>query len=122
MQAAFLLYPGFTALDAVGPFQVLASAPQVAPIFVAKQPGAIPSDTPTCSLVAQRSLAETQRPEIVVVPGSLISFQEVMNDTETLDWLRTTSGHATYMTSVCTGSLLLAAAGLLDGRKAATHW
>lgn len=122
MQAAVLLYPGFTALDAIGPFQVLASAPGVEPVFVAKQPAAITSDTPACSLMAQRSLAQIQRPEVVVVPGSLSGFQDVMDDAETLDWLRATSVHATYVTSVCTGSLLLAAAGLLDGRAATTHW
>jgi transcriptional regulator GlxA family with amidase domain len=121
MQIAFLLYEGFTPLDAVGPYQVLAAMPGAAPVFVAEQAGPVSSDS-GCSVIAGQSLAETARPQVVVVPGSLTSFTTMMRHQPVLGWLRDVSAHADYMTSVCTGSLLLASAGLLSGRKATTHW
>lgn len=121
MQIAFLLYPGFTPLDAMGPYQVLAAVPGAAPCFVAESAGPVRSDS-GCSVVASLSLADVPRPDIVVVPGSLASFTAMMRHSPVLSWLQETSAHATYMTSVCTGSLLLGAAGLLSGRKATTHW
>lgn len=121
MQIAFLLYKGFTSLDAVGPYQVLAAMPGAEPIFVAEEAGPVHSDS-GCSIVAGQSLAEAIRPQVVVVPGSLTSFTTMMRHQPVLDWLRDVSAHAEYMTSVCTGSLLLASAGLLSGRKATTHW
>ena len=121
MQIAFLLYEGFTPLDAVGPYQVLAAMPGAAPIFVAEQAGPVRSDS-GCEITARQTLAETVRPDIVVVPGSLASFTRMMRHQPVLSWLQDTAGHAEYVTSVCTGSLLLAAAGLLRRRKATTHW
>ncbi len=121
MQIAFLLYEGFTPLDAIGPYQVLAAMPGAAPVFVAEEAGPVRSDS-GCSIVAGQSLAETVRPQVVVVPGSLTSFTTMMRHQPVLGWLRDVSAHAEYVTSVCTGSLLLASAGLLSGRKATTHW
>jgi len=121
MQIAFLLYPGFTPLDAMGPYQVLAAVPGAAPVFVAETAGPVLSDS-GCSVVAPLSLAEVPRPDIVVVPGSLASFTAMMRHSPVLSWLREASTHTSYITSVCTGSLLLGAAGLLSGRKATTHW
>src|ERR1700733_3265671 len=122
MQAAFLLYEGFTPLDAIGPFQVLAAAPGIEPVFVAERPGSVDSDAPPCAVAAQRSFDEVPAPAIVVVPGSLTSFQALLEHEPPLAWLRGAHEHAQFVTSVCTGSLLLAAAGLLEGRPAATHW
>jgi transcriptional regulator GlxA family with amidase domain len=121
MQIAFLLYDGFTPLDAVGPYQVLSAMPGAAAVFVAEQAGPVRSDS-GCSIVARQPLAETASPDVVVVPGSLTSFTTVMHHEPVLSWLRDVSAHAEYVTSVCTGSLLLAAAGLLSGRRATTHW
>ena len=95
--------------------------PGAAPCFVAESAGPVRSDS-GCSVVASLSLADVPRPDIVVVPGSLASFTAMMRHSPVLSWLQETSAHATYMTSVCTGSLLLGAAGLLSGRKATTHW
>jgi transcriptional regulator GlxA family with amidase domain len=122
MQAAFLLYEGFTPLDAIGPFQVLAAAPGIEPVFVAERAGSVDSDSPPCAVAAQRSFDEVPAPDIVVVPGSLTSFQALLEHEPTLAWLRGAHEHARFVASVCTGSLLLAAAGLLAGRPAATHW
>ncbi|MBA2303299.1 MAG: DJ-1/PfpI family protein [Acidobacteria bacterium] len=122
MQVAFLLYDGFTPLDAIGPFQVLASMPAAEPVFVAERAGPITSDSPRCTIIAQLSLDQVAAPEIVVVPGSLTSFHDLFQHEPLLDWLRRVHEQARLTTSVCTGSLLLAAAGLLDGLPATTHW
>jgi transcriptional regulator GlxA family with amidase domain len=122
MQVAFMLYEGFTALDAIGPFQVLASMPEARPVFVAKRSGPVRSDSAACSIVAELSLEEVSSPDIVVVPGSLVAFQQVVRDDTILDWLRSCHRQAQFTTSVCTGSLLLGAAGMLDGLPATTHW
>ena len=121
MQIAFLLYEGFTPLDAVGPYQVLAALPGAVTVFVSERAGPVCSDS-GCSIVAELSLADLSSPDIVVVPGSLTSFIEAARNESILTWLRDVSVGAQYMTSVCTGSLLLAAAGLLAGRAATTHW
>jgi len=121
MQIAFLLYEGFTPLDAVGPYQVLAALPGTVAVFVAEQAGPVRSDS-GCSIVAELPLAEVASPDIVVVPGSLTSFADAARNESILGWLREVSAGAQYMTAVCTGSVLLAAAGLLTGCTATTHW
>ncbi|MFE9394333.1 DJ-1/PfpI family protein [Streptomyces flavidovirens] len=121
MQIAVLLYDRFTTLDAVGPYELLARLPGAETVFVAKEAGQIRNDQGSLALVADRSLAEVTRPDIVLVPGGPGSRQ-AMRDETILDWLRTADATSTWTTSVCTGSLVLAGAGLLKGRRATTHW
>lgn len=121
MQTAFLLYDRFTALDAVGPYNVLNSLPDVEPVWVAERPGPIDDETRTLQLVANRSLEEVTGPEIVVVPGGY-GTRRLLEHEPVLSWLRGVHETSAWTTSVCTGSLLLAAAGLLDGLTATTHW
>lgn len=122
MQAAFLLYEGFTPLDLIGPFQVLRATPGIEPVFVAEHPGPVASDGPPVALVADRSLDDVPSPDIVVVPGSLAGFQALFDNEPVLAWIRSAHSRARFVTSVCTGSLVLAAAGLLEGKPATTYW
>ncbi|MER5467264.1 DJ-1/PfpI family protein [Streptomyces sp. NPDC002685] len=121
MQIAIVLYDRFTALDAVGPYETLGRLPDADTVFVAERTGPVRSDTGRLALTADRSLAEVPNPDIVVVPGGP-GQSEQMDNRVLLDWLRAADGTSVWTTSVCTGSLLLAAAGLLDGRRATSHW
>ncbi|MGW5125868.1 DJ-1/PfpI family protein [Streptomyces sp. NPDC004069] len=121
MQIAIVLFDRFTALDAVGPYETLGRLPGAETVFVAQRPGPVRTDTGHLALTADRTLDEVTNPGIVVVPGG--PGQSAQMDNETLlAWLRTADATSTWTTSVCTGSLLLAAAGLLDGRRATSHW
>jgi transcriptional regulator GlxA family with amidase domain len=121
MQIAFVLYDRFTALDAVGPYESLSRLPDAETVFVAERPGPVRTDTGALGIVADRPLAEVTRPDVVVVPGGP-GQHALMEHRPLLDWLRAVDATSTWTTSVCTGSLLLAAAGLLDGRRATGHW
>lgn len=121
MNTAILLYDGFTALDAIGPYEVLSRLPGARATFVAAQRGPIRTDNDMLSIVADRSLAEVPAPEIVLVPGGPGEVAARASG-PALDWLRSAHQTSTWTTSVCTGSLILAAAGLLDGKHATTHW
>lgn len=122
MQIAIVVYPGMTALDAIGPYEVLATLPGRELRFVWKEAGPIVTDSGALVLGATHSFAATPRPDLVLVPGSSADTATTMADTEVLDWLRAVHPHTQYTTSVCTGALILAAAGLLEGRPATTHW
>jgi transcriptional regulator GlxA family with amidase domain len=119
MQIALALYPSFTMLDIIGPFQVLVDVPGNDVVFVAAQAGPVVDHTGRAGLVATRSFAEAPAPDVVVVPGGL-------HDTELqpqlIEWLRAVHPTTVWTTSVCTGAIYLAAAGLLEGVDATTHW
>ena len=121
MQIAYLLYDRFTALDITGPHEVLNSVPGNESIFVAERAGPIRNESDTLSLVADASLEDVPSPDIVVVPGGY-GTRALLDHEPLLDWLRQANETTSWTTSVCTGSLLLAAAGLLDGAPATTHW
>ena len=121
MQIAFLLYPGFTSLDAIGPYDVLSRMPGAEAVFVAERPGPVTNEVGSLSLVAERSLGDVHHPDVLVVPGGL-GNRELLENRSLLDWLRQAHAGTSWTTSVCTGSLLLAAAGILDGLPATTHW
>ncbi|MET9467844.1 DJ-1/PfpI family protein [Streptomyces sp. NPDC006544] len=121
MQIAVLLYDGFTALDAIGPFDTLGRLQGAEIVFVSERPGPVRTDNGSLALVADKGLDEVTRPDVVIVPGGPASDAEMKNPV-VLDWLRTVDATTTWTTSVCTGSTLLAAAGLLEGRRATSHW
>ncbi|MDQ1667773.1 MAG: hypothetical protein QOH75_3804 [Actinomycetota bacterium] len=119
MKVVHVLYPGFTALDVVGVFQVLAAAPGVDPVFVALAPGTVADDTGHCPLHAAASFDDVPAADVVVVPGSDTGSEP---DAAVMAWLRVVHPRTAWTASVGTGSICLAAAGLLEGGEAATHW
>lgn len=121
MKIAIPLYEGFTALDAIGPYEVLRSVPGWEVEFVARERGEVRTDSGAVGLTADRALAEVREPEILLVPGGM-GTRAMMEDEELLASLRRLDETSKWTTSVCTGSLLLAAAGLLDGKRATGHW
>jgi putative intracellular protease/amidase len=121
MQIAIVLYDRFTALDAVGPYETLGRLPDAETVFVAEETGPVRNESGNLALVADRTLADVPNPDIIVVPGSPGPLP-LAADGPLLTWLRSADAGSTWTTSVCTGSLLLAAAGLLRGRRATSHW
>jgi transcriptional regulator GlxA family with amidase domain len=119
MKIAIALFDRFTALDAVGPFQVLKRLPAADIFFISERRGLITDDSGALRLEAPVALADAEDPDIVLVPGGPGSPTE---PGELHEWLRAVDQTSTWTTSVCTGSLVLAAAGLLTGRRATTHW
>jgi transcriptional regulator GlxA family with amidase domain len=122
MQIAILLYPGMTALDAIGPYEVLRFMPGAELRFVSKKPGPVVTDSGILVLGATHSYEETPTPDIVLVPGSEANTTTAMADGELLAWLQKTHQQSRYTLSVCSGALILAAAGILEGVPATTHW
>lgn len=122
MDIAILLYEGVTALDAVGPYEVLARLPDARIRFVAKDLQPKRNDSGNLTLLPRYRLADVPRPDIILIPGALVAFRSAMRDRVILDWLVTAHASSQWTTSVCTGSLILGAAGLLRGVKATTHW
>ncbi|WP_067968694.1 DJ-1/PfpI family protein [Mycolicibacter icosiumassiliensis] len=121
MQIAIVLYPGFTALDFIGPYEVLRKLPHARVRFVWHEPGPVTADSGVLVVGATHSLDETPSPDVIVVPGGP-GCMAAARDTVLLDWLRRAQRIATWTASVCTGSVVLAAAGLLEGKRATSHW
>ncbi|MFE9746615.1 DJ-1/PfpI family protein [Saccharothrix saharensis] len=120
MDVAFVLYPRMTALDLVGPYEVLAHQPEVTAHFVAASPDPVITDA-GLAVVPTTTFAELDRADVIVVPGGG-GWAEVLADGVVAAWLRDVHPTATWTTSVCSGSTLLAQAGILAGRPATTHW
>lgn len=120
-QIAIVVYPGYTALDFVGPYEVLRNLPDAEVRFVWHEVGPVAADSGVLVVQATHTFDETGSPDIVVVPGGMTTFAHAQ-DAALLDWLRRVHRTAGWTTSVCSGTLILAAAGLLDGRRATSHW
>jgi len=120
-QIAIVVYPGFTALDFIGPYEVLRNLPDADVRFVWHEPGPIAADSGVLLIGATHSFDETPSPDILLVPGGVTTFEHA-RDEKLLDWVRRAHETATWTASVCSGSVILAAAGLLEGKRATSHW
>jgi transcriptional regulator GlxA family with amidase domain len=121
MRTAILIFDKLTALDAIGPYEVLRSVPGWEVTFVAPEPGPQRTDSGTLTLVADHGLDDVREPDIVIVPGGE-GNRPLLEDERVLGWLRAAHQTTRFTTSVCTGSLVLGAAGLLEGKRATSHW
>lgn len=121
MKIVILLYEGFTALDAVGPYEILSRVPGCDLAFVAARAGGVTTDTGFLKVEAPLGIADVDRADVLLVPGGP-GDDAVRAHGPTLEWIRGIHQHTTWTTSVCTGSLILGAAGLLRGVRATTHW
>jgi len=121
MQVAIMLYPGFTALDFIGPYESLRWLNDADVRFVWHEPGPIAADSGVLLVGATHSFDETPNPDIIVIPGGFSTMKHA-RDQKVLDWVRRAHRSATWTASVCSGSVILAAAGLLEGKPATSHW
>ena len=121
MDIACFIFEGITALDIVGPYEVLQRLPGAEVKFVGLTRGEVRTDTKSLALVADFSIDEITEADVLVVPGGFATRQLEKNE-KLLEWIRAIDATSTFTTSVCTGSMLLAAAGLLDGKRATCHW
>ncbi|BBY23692.1 DJ-1/PfpI family protein [Mycobacterium stomatepiae] len=117
---AIPLFPRFTALDAVGPYEVMQRIPSIDVIFVGHRRGEVRTENGMLGVACDATFDEVGKPD-VVVPGG-IATRKLIHDDPIRNWLQAVHATTTFTTSVCTGALLLAAAGLLDGLTATTHW
>ena len=121
MKIAILLYDRFTALDAIGPYEVLSRLPDASLTFVAQEAGPVRTDNGILTVLVESAIYDVAPPDIVLVPGGPGEVAARAGG-PVLDWLRSVHETSTWTTSVCTGSLILAAAGLLEGKRATSHW
>jgi len=121
MQVAIALFPRVTALDGIGPYEVLQRVPAIDVVFVGHRTGVVRTDNVMLGLSVDATFDEVTGPDVLLVPGG-VGTRELMTDEPVLDWVRAVHRQTRFTTSVCTGSLVLAAAGLLDGLTATTHW
>ena len=121
MRVAIALFPRNTALDAIGPYEVLQRIPSIDVVFVGHRRGEVRTDNGMLGLMCDAAFDEVTDPDVLLVPGG-VGTRELIRDEAMLEWVREVHRNTLFTTSVCTGSLVLAAAGLLDGLTAATHW
>ena len=121
MDIAIPIYDRFTALDAIGPYEVLSRLPGAQVTWLAHEPGLVRTDNHMLALEATAAFEDLPEPDVIVVPGG-IGTRDLLEDERLLDWLRGAHATSTWTTSVCTGSLLLGAAGILEGLRATSHW
>ncbi len=121
MKTAMLLFPGFTVLDAIGPYHALASIPGWEFTFVAERAGPV-SNGGSFTMEAPVGIDEIGQPDLLVVPGGVAAIELARSGHVLVDWIREVHPGTTWTTSVCTGALMLGAAGVLKGLPATTHW
>jgi putative intracellular protease/amidase len=121
MQIAIVVYPGYTALDFIGPYEVLRNLPDAEVRFLWHEPGPIAADSGVLLIGATHSFDETPSPDVILIPGGM-STMEHARDEKLLDWVRRAHQTASWTASVCSGAVILAAAGLLEGKRATSHW
>jgi transcriptional regulator GlxA family with amidase domain len=121
MQVAIPLFPRFTALDAIGPYEVLQRIPSIDVTFIGKERGEVRSENGMLGITVDATFEEMPHPDIVVFPGG-VGTRPLVTDEHVLEWVRKAHESSTFTTSVCTGSLVLGGAGLLNGLTATTHW
>jgi transcriptional regulator GlxA family with amidase domain len=122
MQIAIGLYPGFTALDAIGPYQVLTNVPGAEVVLCAASAGPLTDDMGLLRLDVERTFDEIASPDLLLVPGGLVTRKLAADGDPIVEWVRSAHEHTTWTTSVCVGALVLGAAGILRGLRATTHW
>ena len=121
MKIAILVFDKLTALDAIGPYEVLSRLPGAELTFVAPEAGPVRTDTGRLGITADASIDELTDPDVFLIPGGE-GNRPLLSDERVLDWVRGAHESSTWTTSVCTGSLVLGAAGILEGKRATTHW
>ena len=121
MQIAIPLFDRLTALDAIGPYETLQRLPGAEVVFVGQRRGEYRTENGFLGLVADATFADVPDPDVIVVPGG-VGTRAQMGPGPLIDWIQAVHPHTRFTTSVCTGSLVLAAAGLLEGLTATTHW
>lgn len=122
MQIAIGLYPELTVLDAIGPYQVFASVPGVDVVLCAERAGRLSDDNGLVHFDIEHTFNEIIAPDLTLVPGGFVTRRLARDRDPIVDWVAATHPTTTFTTSVCTGALLLGAAGILDGLEATTHW
>ena len=122
MKIVILLYKGFTAMDVIGAYEILCRLPEAQVRFAARKKGIIESEYSSMKMVATHNLDEIQEADILLVPGSTFAFMQVAKDEEVLQHIRRIDQTTKWTVSVCTGAIILGAAGLLKGKQATTHW
>lgn len=122
MDIVIYIYNGITMLDAIGPYEVLRNIKGSNIKFVSKQKGEITADSKFIHINSKYSISEVSKADILLIPGSTISFLREMKDKEVLNWIKKVNDTTSYTVTVCTGSVILASTGLLKGKKATSHW
>lgn len=122
MKIVILLYKGYTALDVVGPYEVLSRLPNIEVKFAAKEKGMIESEYASMKMMATHSLEEIENADILMIPGSTTAFFDVIKDVDILQHIQRIHATTNWTISVCTGAIILGAAGLLKKKAATTHW
>ena len=122
MKIVIYIYEGLTMLDAIGPYEVLKNLPEAEILFVAEEKGEITADSKSAHLVAKHSIEEIREADILVIPGSAITFLREINNQKVMNWITEIDKTTDWTTSVCSGSIILAATGALKGLKGTSHW
>ncbi len=121
IQAVVPLFPRFTALDGIGPYEVLQRIPEIDVTFIGHERGEVRSENGFLGITRDATFEDFPAPDVIVFPGG-VGTRRLVDDERVLQWVRTAHATTRFTTSVCTGSIVLGAAGLLDGLTATTHW